>query len=436
MAVAAGTEQSVGPHVRRPGQYHTPPAAPEASANGEATGGAGKRTANAHVRQPGQFWTPAKQAPTQGGQTEERSQAFATPAEGRQPGVHTPAAPNGEHPEYTFADALDVVNPLQHIPGVASAYQEITGDKMKAAAEVAGGMLYGGPIGFAGAVGNTVIEAGTGDDIGGHVTAAVTGESGGDASDTAVAESDTQAATEDGTQTAQTSGETAASTASAGTITRTNSTSEVVATRTAEAGSGGGDVASTDQTGSAAGGAQPATGDAALARLAGDLRAGGETVGEAPRSGGKQASADRDDGSMRQTSANAQTTATRGTDAGGEGAGQTQTAAANASAAPDAGWYGISSDDRQATQPNDGTVARRLRAEEAEAAVQHDGAEPSVVDTTGSGAADTSDGTASGDAGQGNNLPERAQNGEVPGNFAERMQNALKKYRAMQTQQQ
>ena len=46
-----------------------------------------------------------------------------------------------------FADLLDVVNPLQHIPVVSTVYRNLTGDTIKPIAQVAGGLLYGGPSG-------------------------------------------------------------------------------------------------------------------------------------------------------------------------------------------------------------------------------------------------------------------------------------------------
>lgn len=54
--------------------------------------------------------------------------------------------------DFGFHDLLDVVNPLQHLPGIGWLYREVTGDTMKPPAAIAGGALFGGPIGFAGAV--------------------------------------------------------------------------------------------------------------------------------------------------------------------------------------------------------------------------------------------------------------------------------------------
>lgn len=50
------------------------------------------------------------------------------------------------HP-MTFGDALDLVNPLQHLPLVSTLYRKITGDVISPAMELAGGALFGGPIG-------------------------------------------------------------------------------------------------------------------------------------------------------------------------------------------------------------------------------------------------------------------------------------------------
>ena len=50
------------------------------------------------------------------------------------------------HP-MTFGDALDLVNPLQHLPLVSTLYRKFTGDVISPAMELAGGALFGGPLG-------------------------------------------------------------------------------------------------------------------------------------------------------------------------------------------------------------------------------------------------------------------------------------------------
>lgn len=58
----------------------------------------------------------------------------------------------------TFGDLIDVVNPLQHLPVVGSLYRWLTGDDISPAARVAGGALYGGPIGLAGSIGGLIVD--------------------------------------------------------------------------------------------------------------------------------------------------------------------------------------------------------------------------------------------------------------------------------------
>ncbi len=52
----------------------------------------------------------------------------------------------------TLADrVVDTVNPLQHIPFVGHLYRSITHDAITPDAQLAGGFLFGGPIGALGA---------------------------------------------------------------------------------------------------------------------------------------------------------------------------------------------------------------------------------------------------------------------------------------------
>ena len=69
-------------------------------------------------------------------------------AELRQARGQEPARPQPEKVEPSFDDLVDTLNPLQHIPGVASIYREVTGDEISGHAQVAGSTLYGGPIGM------------------------------------------------------------------------------------------------------------------------------------------------------------------------------------------------------------------------------------------------------------------------------------------------
>lgn len=80
---------------------------------------------------------------------------------------------------FSFWDVVDIFNPLQHIPLVGTVYREITGDEIGGFARVAGGALFGGPIGAgAGIVGMAFAEA-AGKDPGQLVFDAITGGDGG-----------------------------------------------------------------------------------------------------------------------------------------------------------------------------------------------------------------------------------------------------------------
>ena len=68
----------------------------------------------------------------------------------------------GPQAELSFADLIDVLNPLQHIPLVSSLYRQATGDEIEPAARILGASLYGGPVGFVAAANLTVVQETTG----------------------------------------------------------------------------------------------------------------------------------------------------------------------------------------------------------------------------------------------------------------------------------
>lgn len=59
----------------------------------------------------------------------------------------------------SFKDVLDSVNPLQQLPVVGSLYRSISGDSISTASQLAGGAIFGGPIGLALAAGGALFEA-------------------------------------------------------------------------------------------------------------------------------------------------------------------------------------------------------------------------------------------------------------------------------------
>lgn len=91
----------------------------------------------------------------------------------------------------TFGDVLDAINPLNHIPIIG---EFIQGEShISTAAQLAGGALFGGPIGLIASLANAIFTQATGHSVGGAVIAALGGE---DASDTQLAAAESAAPTD------------------------------------------------------------------------------------------------------------------------------------------------------------------------------------------------------------------------------------------------
>lgn len=73
----------------------------------------------------------------------------------------------------SFKDILDVINPFQQLPIISTLYRAASGDTISTASRLVGGTLLGGPIGFAVALVNSIIEGATGHDVGSSVLAAI-----------------------------------------------------------------------------------------------------------------------------------------------------------------------------------------------------------------------------------------------------------------------
>ncbi|MGD9601579.1 MAG: hypothetical protein AB7O21_14130 [Gammaproteobacteria bacterium] len=58
----------------------------------------------------------------------------------------------------SFGDLIDLVNPLQHIPIVGQLYRQATGDTVAPLVRVAGGALFGGPLGAVLSLGGVLLE--------------------------------------------------------------------------------------------------------------------------------------------------------------------------------------------------------------------------------------------------------------------------------------
>lgn len=80
---------------------------------------------------------------------------------------------------FSFGDFLDIINPLQHIPVISTIYRMVTDDDIGPGARVAGGALFGGPLGVIGAGLTAVFEETSGGSVEEHVAAlwnSVTGD--------------------------------------------------------------------------------------------------------------------------------------------------------------------------------------------------------------------------------------------------------------------
>ena len=75
---------------------------------------------------------------------------------------------------FGFADLLDVINPLQHIPIVSTLYRQLTGDTIAEAPRMMGSALWGGPMGIAAALTDSVVRGETGRDTGAAAVAWLT----------------------------------------------------------------------------------------------------------------------------------------------------------------------------------------------------------------------------------------------------------------------
>jgi NAD(P)-dependent dehydrogenase (short-subunit alcohol dehydrogenase family) len=76
-----------------------------------------------------------------------------------------------ENGDFGFGDLLDIINPLQHLPIVATVYRNMTGDRLGIAPRVIGGALWGRIGGLVAGLVNSVVEWFTGKDIGDHIYA-------------------------------------------------------------------------------------------------------------------------------------------------------------------------------------------------------------------------------------------------------------------------
>ena len=99
----------------------------------------------------------AHHVPPTAGKHNMATAAFAELRAARREG-HTP-----EGEGLSFNDLIDTLNPLQHIPVISEIYRGLTGDNISPQARIAGGTLYGGPVGLAATLASMAIAGGNGE---------------------------------------------------------------------------------------------------------------------------------------------------------------------------------------------------------------------------------------------------------------------------------
>ena len=90
--------------------------------------------------------------------------------------VESQPRPASSDDGFGFDDLLDIFNPLQHLPLIGTAYRALTGDHIEAPAQLAGGALYGGLVGFLGTLGAFAFEGITGESIDGILLSVFDGD--------------------------------------------------------------------------------------------------------------------------------------------------------------------------------------------------------------------------------------------------------------------
>ena len=116
--------------------------------------------------------TTVKQPPTSKHETQEEFHSYDEEEDLNSPQETNFFGADG----FDFGDLVDIINPLQHLPVISSIYRTLTGDEISPASRLAGGALFGGPVGFASALVTAVIEDVTDTTIGDVIVSAFTDE--------------------------------------------------------------------------------------------------------------------------------------------------------------------------------------------------------------------------------------------------------------------
>ncbi len=86
----------------------------------------------------------------------------------------------GADGKFGWDDFVDMINPLQHIPGIAQIYRAVTGDEINGAANLLGAIPFGpfGGLGLIATVADLAVKDVTGEDIGSNLQAMIFGKDG------------------------------------------------------------------------------------------------------------------------------------------------------------------------------------------------------------------------------------------------------------------
>jgi|GEM_PF-3129311 len=131
-----------------------------------------------HLSYPGSYNMPARpNAADRNNVISNLTQAAQQPAPSTTPPMALAYAPDAaaqaqataissqEKDSFGFADILDMINPLQHVPVMNIAYRHITGDEIKPVAQVIGDTIFGGALGGVLSLANVIVKDQTGSDI-------------------------------------------------------------------------------------------------------------------------------------------------------------------------------------------------------------------------------------------------------------------------------
>ena len=114
-----------------------------------------------------------------------------------------PAAAGWGGDGFGFNDFLDLINPLQHLPGVSTIYRAVTGDRIADEARFIGHIVYGGPVGLIAATAETMATDADGRGMSEDLAAWWRGDEGETAVATGAAKPGAETAIETSAETAQ-----------------------------------------------------------------------------------------------------------------------------------------------------------------------------------------------------------------------------------------